>query len=146
MWLTLVDQSEPVAHPYCTSELSYWPNNGTATTCGDANNCSRAALPPFYSFFSSTLQGAGAATVFSTAGEQIYSDATFELLRATAALLNGTSTDVIAWLGETDRWSAAAKGNYNAKTQGKSFLMTTKLVAYMKNSVSLSLSDIFSSC
>ena len=39
-----------------------------------------------------------------------------------------------AWLARSAAWQTDARLSYSPKSQGKSFLMTTKLVAYLKNS------------
>ena len=67
--------------------------------------------------------------------EQEYADQTLRLIAQTSALVQGDgSTDVDQWLASSAAWQGFAKNRYSPKSQGKSFLMTTKLVAYLKNS------------
>ena len=66
--------------------------------------------------------------------EQEYADATLRLIAQTSALVEGTDADVEKWLAASSAWSGTAPGTYSPKSQGKSFLMTTKLVAYLRNS------------
>ena len=65
--------------------------------------------------------------------EQRYAESTLNLIAQTSALVDGQSTDVDAWLAQSQAWYGEAKDSYSPKSQGKSFLMTTKLVAYLKN-------------
>lgn len=67
--------------------------------------------------------------------EQEYRQLTLALIGSTTALVEGTSTDVDAWLSQSSAWNDRAKDMYSPKKQGKSFLMTTKLVAYLRNSL-----------
>ena len=46
----------------------------------------------------------------------------------------GKTADVEGWLAASSAWSGLAPSMYSPKSQGKSFLMTTKLVAYLRNS------------
>lgn len=68
--------------------------------------------------------------------EQRYADDTLRLIAETAALVEGASgADAVdAWLARSAAWQTDARLSYSPKSQGKSFLMTTKLVAYLKNS------------
>ena len=66
--------------------------------------------------------------------EQEYADATLRLIAQTSALVEGTDADVEKWLAASSAWSGTAPSTYSPKSQGKSFLMTTKLVAYLRNS------------
>ena len=67
--------------------------------------------------------------------EQRYAESTLNLIAQTSALVDGRSTDVDAWLAQSQAWYGEAKDSYSPKSQGKSFLMTTKLVAYLKNAL-----------
>ena len=64
-----------------------------------------------------------------------YKDSTLDLIAETAAIVDGASTDVDAWLRRASEWNATAKDSYSPKTQGRSFLMTTKLVSYVRNTL-----------
>lgn len=68
--------------------------------------------------------------------EQRYADDTLRLIAETSALVEGSSgADAVdAWLARSAAWQTDARLSYSPKSQGKSFLMTTKLVAYLKNS------------
>lgn len=68
--------------------------------------------------------------------EQEYADATLRLIAQTSALVEGAdgAVDVEGWLAASSAWSGLAPSMYSPKSQGKSFLMTTKLVAYLRNS------------
>lgn len=66
--------------------------------------------------------------------EQAYQQSTLNLIAQTSALVQGRSKDVSGWLASSDDWYSGAKTAYSPKSQGRSFLMTTKLVAYLKNS------------
>ena len=66
--------------------------------------------------------------------EQAYQQSTLNLIAQTSALVQGRSKDVSGWLTSSDEWYSGAKTAYSPKSQGRSFLMTTKLVAYLKNS------------
>ena len=62
-------------------------------------------------------------------------DSTFGLIGSTADLIEGKSSDIDGWLAAASTWNVDAKNLYSPKKQGRSFLMTTKLVAYIKNSL-----------
>ena len=65
--------------------------------------------------------------------EQEYAEATLRLIAQTSALVEGADRDVDSWLAASSAWSRGAPSTYSPKSQGKSFLMTTKLVAYLRN-------------
>ena len=65
---------------------------------------------------------------------QAYQQSTLNLIAQTSALVQGQNKDVTGWLASSDEWYTGAKSAYSPKSQGRSFLMTTKLVAYLKNS------------
>ena len=74
-------------------------------------------------------------TLSLSPAEQRYAESTLNLIAQTSALVDGRSTDVDAWLAQSQAWYGEAKDSYSPKSQGKSFLMTTKLVAYLKNAL-----------
>lgn len=69
--------------------------------------------------------------------EQEYASVTLRLIAQTSALVDGDGTGTVdSWLASASEWQGFAPQTYSPKSQGKSFLMTTKLVSYLKNSFS----------
>lgn len=70
-------------------------------------------------------------------GEAYVSD-TLATLEAAQRLAKGSSSDEAADRALVDGWVERNKKRYNAKTQGKSYLMTTKVVTLLKGKYSAS--------
>jgi len=71
-------------------------------------------------------------------GEAYVSD-TLATLEAAQRLAKGASSDEAADRALVDGWGERNKKRYNAKTQGKSYLMTTKVVTLLKGKYSSTL-------